>query len=202
MDIILQAFVTLFVVVDPLGVAAVFSSLSKDMDERAVRVTAIRAAVLATLILLVFGFAGNVLLTNLHVSVPAFQIAGGLLLFVTAFRMLMGFHDPDQLETEEGVYKDRSDLAVFPLAIPFLAGPGCMTAVMLMMVSTHAFLDKVSVAGVVIVVEVIALFCMLGASRLVRMFGASASSLLARIMGVLMAAMAVQFIADGAKGLF
>ena len=202
MDVFFQAFVTLFVVVDPFGTAAVFSSLGKDLDKKQAVKTALRAVFIAIVLLLGFGFGGDVLLAQLNVSVPAFQIAGGLLLFVTAFRMLMGFHDPDQLEAEEGVYKERSDLAIFPLAIPLLAGPGSMTAAMLLMVSVSAMADKALVGLSIVVVQVLAFICMIMATHLVRLFGASASSLLARIMGVLMAAMAVQFIADGAKVLF
>lgn len=202
MDIFLSSFVTLFVVVDPIGAAAVFSALVRGEKPEQAKSIAIRAAIIAIIILVLFGLGGNALLHHLGVSVSAFRIAGGLLLFVTAFRMLMGFHDPDQLESESNAYKDRSDLAIFPLAIPLLAGPGCMTAVMLHMTTIESWADKGFVLGAVVVVEVMALISMLMADKLVRIFGASGSSLMARIMGILMAAMAIQFIADGIHGLF
>ncbi len=202
MDIFFQAFITLFVVVDPLGTAAVFSSLTKGLDEKATRNIAIKAAVIAIILLLAFGFGGNALLTHLGISEPAFRIAGGLLLFVTAFRMLMGFHDPDHLESEGTTYKDRTDIAIFPLSIPFLAGPGCMTAMMLMMIHAPDFEGKVFASTAMVIVQIIAMICMLGAAKLVKLFGASGSSLLARVMGILMAAMSVQFIADGWRELF
>lgn len=202
MEIFLSSFITLFVVVDPIGVAAVFASLVRKQKPEASRKIAIQAAIIATLILIAFGLLGNALLAHLHVSVSAFRIAGGLLLFVTAFRMLMGFHDPDQLESEEGSYKDQSNLAIFPLSIPLLAGPGCMTAVMLHMTTIESMMDKTLVIGSVVAVEILALIAMLTANKLVSIFGEAGSSLLARIMGILMAAMAIQFIADGILGLF
>jgi multiple antibiotic resistance protein len=199
MDIFIHSFVLLFVIVDPIGTAAVFSALARGLDQKASARIALRAVAIGITLLLLFGLGGNYLLQQLGISLGAFRVAGGMLLFVTAFRMLMGFHDPDTLQSERSTYKDRSDIAVFPIAIPLLAGPGCLTAVMLSMTATHVPLDKAFVALAVVVVQLIALACMLMADRLVRLFGPSGSSLLARIMGVLMAAMAVQFIADGLK---
>ncbi len=195
----MPALVTLFVIVDPFGSAAVFSALMGGQPAEVARKTAFRASLIAGVILIAFGLIGDALLHHLGISIGAFRIAGGLLLFVTAFRMLMGFHDPDQLESEEkSAYSDRTDVAIFPLAIPLLAGPGGMTASILHMTAVHTIDGKLIVIAAIVVVELIALFSMLGADRLVRLFGSSGSSLLVRIMGVLMAAMAVQFMIDGA----
>jgi multiple antibiotic resistance protein len=202
MDIFLQTFITLFVVVDPLGSSAVFSALVRNRTAEESRRIAFKAVFLGILILLMFGFLGNALLGHLGVSIPAFRIAGGLLLFVTAFRMLMGFHDPDHISSDKSAYADKTDIAIFPLAIPLLAGPGCMTAVMLHVTETANMTDKGWVALAIVAVEICALFSMLFANRLVRVFGASGSSLLARIMGILMAALSVQFIVDGVKAIF
>ncbi|MCB9987815.1 MAG: MarC family protein [Rhodospirillales bacterium] len=202
MDIFLPALVTIFVVVDPLGTAAVFSALLSGQDVSTARKTAFRASITAAGLLVAFGLMGDALLHHLGISIGAFRIAGGLLLFVTAFRMLMGFHDPDQLESEETAYSDRTDVAIFPLSIPLLAGPGAMTASILHMTAVHTIEGKVLVIIAIVAVQLIALFSMLGADRLVRLFGPSGSSLLARIMGVLMAAMAVQFMIDGAAQTF
>lgn len=199
MDIFLHSFVLLFVIVDPIGTAAVFSALVRGLDARSSLKIALRAVAIGMTLLLLFGLCGNILLHHLGISLGAFRVAGGLLLFVTAFRMLMGFHDPDTLDSERSTYKDRSDIAVFPIAIPLLAGPGCLTAVMLSMTAVQIPAEKAYVAAAVVAVQLIALVCMLMADRLVRLFGPSGSSLLARIMGILMAAMAVQFIADGFK---
>lgn len=197
MDIFLAAFITLFVIVDPLGTSAVFPSLVKGQSPQMVRFIALKASLVAVSILILFGIGGEALLHYLGISIPAFRIAGGLLLFVTGFRMIMGFHDPDQIESENSVYSDRSDVAVFPLAVPLLAGPGSMTAALLHMTTASTVTDKGMIVAAIILVEIIAFVSMLGAERLVRFFGPTGSTLLARLIGILMAAMAIQFIIDG-----
>jgi multiple antibiotic resistance protein len=158
---------------------------------------AIKASIVAALILVLFGIGGEALLHYLGISIPAFRIAGGLLLFVTGFRMIMGYHDQDQVESEKSIYQDRSDVAVFPLAIPLLAGPGSMTAALLHMTNVSSTFDKGMVVAAIIAVQVISFVSMLGAERLVKVFGSTGSTLLARLVGILMAAMAVQFLIDG-----
>lgn len=136
-----------------------------------------------------------------HVSSPAFRVAGGLLLFVTAFRMIMGFHDPDYLRSEKSAYTDVSNIAIFPLAIPFLAGPGVMTATLMFSNEATTLIDHGIVLFSIIAIQLIALACLWGAGKLSRFFGPSGTGILARVMGILLAAMAVQFIADGIKAL-
>lgn len=196
-DLFLAVFVSLFVLVDPFGTAAVFTTLTQRDDAAAQRRIAIRASVLAVLILLCFGVFGKILLHYMGISLPAFRIAGGLLLFVTAFRMVLGFHDPDQLQSARSIYKDNSNLAVFPLAIPLLAGPGCMTAVVMFMTKARGLADYGVIFGAVVAVEVLALLILLGSARIGRFIGSTGNGLLARVMGILLCAMAVQFIADG-----
>ncbi|MCM2344435.1 MAG: MarC family protein, partial [Alphaproteobacteria bacterium] len=111
-ELFVSAFVSLFVVVDPFGTAAIFAVLAQGMDRRQQRWIALKAVLIALGILLLFSLVGRILLEYMHISLPAFRVAGGLLLFVTAFRMIMGFHDPDQLNSEKTSYKDRSDIAV------------------------------------------------------------------------------------------
>jgi multiple antibiotic resistance protein len=193
----LATLIALFVIVDPFGTAAVFAALTSGQNAAQSRRIAIKAVIIAIGILLFFGFAGQTLLDYMGISLPAFRIAGGLLLFVTAFRMLMGFHDPNHLNSGETAYVDRSDIAVFPLAIPMLAGPGCITAVLLHMTTPGGVENAISVSLAIIVVEIVALFCLIGAARLVRVFGSTGTGILARVMGILLAAMAIQFIADG-----
>ncbi|MDD3020475.1 MAG: MarC family protein [Alphaproteobacteria bacterium] len=197
MDIFLAAFITLFVIVDPLGTSAVFPSLVRGQTKPQVLSIAIKASIVAASILVLFGIGGEALLHYLGISIPAFRIAGGLLLFVTGFRMIMGYHDQDQVESEKSIYQDRSDVAVFPLAIPLLAGPGSMTAALLHMTNVSSAFDKGMVVAAIIAVQVISFVSMLGAERLVKVFGSTGSTLLARLVGILMAAMAVQFLIDG-----
>lgn len=199
MDIFLAAFITLFVIVDPLGTSAVFPSLVRNQQPNQIKQIALKAAIVSSCILILFGIGGQALLNYLGISIPAFRIAGGLLLFVTGFRMIMGFHDQDQIESEKNVYNDKADIAIFPLAVPLLAGPGSMTATLLHMTKAESFWDKGMIVGAILAVQLIALVSMLGAERLVRFFGPTGSTLLARLVGILMAAMAIQFLIDGLR---
>lgn len=201
-ELFVSAFVSLFVLVDPFGTAAVFSVLTQAMTRKEQTRVALKAMFIALVILLLFSAVGRLLLEYMHISLPAFRVAGGLLLFVTAFRMIMGFHDPDQLNSEKTAYKDRSDIAVFPLAIPMLAGPGVMTAVIMFSTAAHDIISHIQVTVAIVLVQVLALFSLLGAGTLGQFFGATGNSIIARIMGILLAAMAVQFMADGITELF
>lgn len=201
-ELFISAFVSLFVVVDPFGTAAVFLVLTKAMAAAERRKIAIKAVLIAVTIMLIFSVAGKTLLEYMHISLPAFRVAGGLLLFVSAFRMIMGFHDEDQINSEKSAYKDRSSIAVFPLAIPLLAGPGVMTAVIMFSTAAHDATSHVQVTAAIILVQAVALLSLLGAGALGRFFGATGNSIIARIMGILLAALAVQFMADGVTELF
>lgn len=197
LELFLASFISFLVIVDPIGSSAVFSALTGKARADRKRAIAIKAVLIATTVLIIFGLAGKIILTQMGISIDAFRIAGGLLIFVTAFRMIMGFHDPDKIGSNENVYKDTSNIAVFPLAIPLLAGPGCMTAMMLNMGNAHTIEHKAIVIASVIIVEICALTAMLTAAKLSTIIGSTGSSLLSRLMGILLAALSVQFIADG-----
>lgn len=122
-ELFVAAFISFFVIVDPFGSSAVFVTLTQKLGKKVQKQIAFKAVSIAIAILIIFCLIGDALLSYMHVSLDAFRVTGGLLLFVTAFRMIMGFHDPDQLESESTAYKDQSSIAVFPLAIPLLAGP-------------------------------------------------------------------------------
>jgi len=199
--LLFSTLVSLFVVVDPFGTSAVFATLTRHMSAVEQKRTAVRAVTVAIILLLLFGFAGQVLLNYMHVSLHAFKVAGGLLLFVTAFRMIMGFHDPDQINSEKSIYHDVSNIALFPIAIPFLAGPGVMTATLLFMTEAKGVLEYGIVVFSIITIQLIALASLLGAGRLGRIFGQSGIGIIARVMGILLAALAVQFVVDGVKAL-
>ncbi|MCB9991179.1 MAG: NAAT family transporter [Rhodospirillales bacterium] len=201
LELFLSAFVSLFVIVDPFGTAAVYATLMSKAEEAEKRRVAFRAVIIAVFILIGFCLVGHFLLHYMHVSLSAFRVAGGLLLFVTAFRMIMGIHDPDELESDKSVYRDRSNIAIFPIAIPMLAGPGCMTAALMFATEARDVVEYGVVIAVIIAVQLIALASLIGAGALSRFFGPSGNGIIARIMGILLAAMAVQFVADGVKEL-
>lgn len=196
-SLFVSAFVSLFVVVDPFGTSAVFLSITKGMDNKARHKIAIKAVIVAFTLLVFFSLLGHWILEYMGVSLDAFRVAGGVLLFVTAFRMIMGFHDPDQLESEKSTYKDKSDIAIFPMAIPLLAGPGVMTATLMFMTSAAAPIGYAIVLATILLVQITAYICLCGAGYLSKFLGTTGNSIIARVMGILMAAMAVQFIADG-----
>lgn len=200
MEPFLTALVTLIVIIDPLGTAAVFGALTGGMEKAASLNIARKAVFTGAGVLLFFGLVGAWLLTQLGITLDAFRIAGGLLLFVTAFRMLMGHHDQQDINKDNTVYSDRSDIAIFPLAIPLLSGPGCITAIILLMGKADTYGEK----GLVLLAMVLAVgsayIAMAAVERLKKLLGAGGIQIIARLMGILLAALAIQFIADGARG--
>lgn len=194
----LSSFVSLLVIVDPIGTAVVFIPLTAKLTALEKRRVAYKAVAIAIILLIVFGLAGKMLMHHMGISMDAFRIAGGLLLFVTAFRMIMGDSTADHMDESSAVEKySHSDIVVFPLSIPLLAGPGCMTAAVLHMSQASTVPLKLVVAGNIVLVELLALFCLLGATSLTRIMGRTSVSLLSRLMGVLLAALSVQFVVDG-----
>ena len=202
MELFLTAFVGLFVLIDPFGTTAVFMSISKGIATPQKKKIALKAVIIALLLLIAFSFLGNHLLAYMGVSLASLKVAGGILLFITAFRMIMGFHDPDQLECDNGVYKDRTDIAVFPLAIPLLAGPGVLTAGLVFIAQAHNPLEWGYVILAMILVQSIAFICLFFSSTINKVLGHTGESIIGRIMGILMATMAVQFFAEGSLVLF
>jgi multiple antibiotic resistance protein len=202
-ELIFNSFVTLLVVIDPLGLAPIFAALTRGYPESRRRATAIRGAVLGSIILLAFALAGDVLLNSLGITLPAFRIAGGLLLFLVALDMIFarpsGMRSRTVREQEEDSYE--GDVSVFPLAIPLLAGPGAITTVLLYTGGRSA--PEVAVFVLVLLaVLLITLVSLLLASRVMGLFGETGVNVLARVLGVLLAALAVQFVLDGVEATF
>ncbi len=201
MELFLSALVTLTVIIDPLGTAAVYAALTAAMTQERAEGIARKASMVGGGVLLFFGLMGSWVLTMLGISLEAFRIAGGLLLFVTAFRMLMGDHDTQNIQKDGSVYSDRGDIAVFPLAIPLLSGPGCITAIILLTSQSHALMDQAQVYAAMVLAVLSAYGSMVAVQRLKAVLGVGGIQIMARLMGILLAAMAIQFIADGARGM-
>ena len=198
MDFVFNALVTLLVVVDPLGLAPIFAALTRGFSEKQKRESAIRGTLLGALILFLFSLAGDVLLEALGIGLPAFRIAGGLLLFLLALDMVFarpsGMRATTVREQEEESY--QQDISVFPLAIPLIAGPGAITTVLLYTGGSSPS-QLALFMGVLFVVLVMTLFSLLLAPRVMRLFGETGANVLSRVLGVLLAALAVQFVLDG-----
>lgn len=196
LDILVPAFVTLFVIIDPIGLAPLFIALTQGMTEAERERVGRRALVLSFLLLAAFGLFGEGLLTGIGISLPAFRISGGLLLFLTALDMLFE-RRTDRRERKAG--EAPSDPSVFPLAMPLIAGPGALTT-MILLTSRHS--DPASLVGINLVMLAVLLLTYL-AFRLSRVFaralGHTGILVLTRLFGILLAALSVQFVLDGLR---
>ena len=192
--------IVFFVVIDPPGLSAMFAALTRGGDNTYRRRMAVKATLLATGILYVFAFIGARLLEALGVTLPAFKIAGGILLFLVAIDMFFprqsGLRSATVREQEEARFKE--DISVFPLAFPLIAGPGALTTVILLAgnASGHAW-EFVSVLIILGIILLLAFLSLLASGRLMRLLGVTGSNVLGRLLGVILAAMAVQFVIDG-----
>ena len=198
-DVLISAFVTLFVIVDPIGLAPIFLAVTQGMSRAERRRTAIEAALVSFGVLAGMLFVGEWLLRNLGIGLPAFRIAGGILLFVIGFEMLFERRQRRKADDATDVAQDRQwGLAIFPIAIPLMAGPGALTAAVLLASTADGDLvSLLSLLGVFAVVFGIAFVVFLAAPWLERVFGQKAQQILARLLGILLAALAVQFVVDG-----
>jgi multiple antibiotic resistance protein len=198
-ELLVNTFVVLFIVVDPVGVAVMFPTLSSDADGRFRRHMARRAALLSLVLLLAFFFTGDWILKALGIGVPAFRIAGGLLLLLLAIDMVFarqsGLRSTTLREREEAVAKH--DISVFPLAFPLLAGPGALTTVLLMANSTDGGLVTAGMVGVIVLVMGVTLAALYTAERLYRILGETGANVLSRVFGLILAALAIQYMVDG-----
>jgi multiple antibiotic resistance protein len=198
MEFVFNAFVTLLVVVDPLGLAPIFAALTRGFSEKQKRDSAIRGTLLGAVILFLFALAGDVLLEALGIGLSAFRIAGGLLLFLLSLDMVFarpsGMRATRVREQEEESY--QQDISVFPLAIPLLAGPGAITTVLLFTGGSSTGQVALFIA-VLFVILLLTLSSLLLAPRVMRLFGETGADVLSRVLGVLLAALAVQFVIDG-----
>lgn len=201
METLLNAFAVLFIVVDPIGVAAIFATLSRSYPVPMRRRMAITATLLAGTILLVFFIFGNALLGLLGITLPAFRIAGGVLLFLLAIDMvvvrqsgLRSTTSREQLEAEQ-----KEDVSVFPLAFPLISGPGAITTVLLMSAQTRGVTDSLGLMVIIVLVMVLTLVSLLFAATLSHRLGETGANVISRLMGLLLAALAMQFILDGLR---
>lgn len=201
-DLFLTAVTTLFVAIGPADLAPIFIALTAGEDTKTRIRLALIATGVATVVLLAFAFGGNELLKLLGVGLLAFRTAGGILLLMVAADLLLAKHSGVSSITppEEEEAKSRHDIAVVPLAIPLIAGPGAMTAIVLLMGKAPTLGASVSVLAGLGVVMMLALISMLAAGGLVRVMGVTGANAIARISGILLAALAMQFIFDGLSG--
>lgn len=199
---IVDSFITFFVVLDPIGVAVIFAGLMRDAPDTFRRRMAWRSTIIAGLLLFGFAAGGAFLFTALGISLPAFRIAGGILLFLLATDMVFarpsGIRNPTPLEKEEAAHSQ--DMSVFPLAFPLLAGPGALTSVVLLIGRAHTPVAVAAVIGSLMVVLALTLAALLSAERLTRALGVTGANVVSRVLGVILAALATQYVLDGIEG--
>jgi multiple antibiotic resistance protein len=193
-------FTALVVILDPVGTAALFAGLTRDTGDAYRRRMAVRGVSIAAALLLIFAFAGDFILRALGVGLSAFRISGGALLFLLAIDMLFarqtGFRALTQSEAKEA--GESADISVFPVAIPLIAGPGALTTMVLLM--SRAGEEALGPAGVILVlltVLALTLVLLLLASQVVKLLGTTGVNVVTRVLGILLAAIAVQLILDG-----
>lgn len=202
-ELFVSAFITLFVVIDPPGCAPIYAGLTKDASAIERRNMAIRASVIALAILLGFALFGEQLLGALHIQLDSFRIAGGLMLFWIAFEMVFEKRTQRREERAEKIAASEvEDVSVFPMAMPMLAGPGAIAAIMLLMNEADDLNDQLMVLGALATVLVITMVALVAAGPLMRLFGDRVEAVVTRLLGVLLAALAAQYVIDGLKGSF
>jgi multiple antibiotic resistance protein len=199
-DHLFHAVLLLFVAVDPIGLAAIFAGLTHGESAHYRRQMALRGTGLAALVLVVFALFGDGLLAVLRISLPAFRIAGGALLFLLAIDMVFARHSGVRAPTEreQAEAEHRKDISVFPLAIPLIAGPGAITTVLLMSgTGRGSLLMTGALLAVLAVVLATTLASLLAAGRIMRVIGETGANVVGRVFGIVLAALAVQFVLDG-----
>ncbi len=200
-EFFISALVTLIVVVDPVGLVPTFIGITHELPSRARRSVALRACLIAAAILAGTALAGDWLLRTLSISLPAFRIAGGLLLFSIASEMVFGVRIGRQSrEAEEAIEEHMRNIAAFPLAIPLMAGPGAITATVLLAGRGNG--DPARLAILLAVIAVVLALCFVVfalAAPIAKLLGTTANTVLSRLLGVVLAALAVQYVIDGVR---
>ncbi|HMG47142.1 MAG TPA: MarC family protein [Allosphingosinicella sp.] len=202
-ELFVSAFVTFLVVIDPPGCAPIFASLTSAATPAHRRAMALRSVGIAAGILLFFGLLGQDLLRALGVSLSAFRIAGGILLFLIAIDMVFEKRtERREARAEEVSASKIDDVSVFPMAIPMIAGPGSIASIMLLMARSDGLAASAIVLGALLLTLVLTLVALLLAGPLMRLLGRHMEAMLTRLLGVILAALAVQFVIDGLKRTF
>lgn len=204
-EIFLSAFVTLFVVIDPPGCAPIYAGLSAEANRSQAISMAARACLIATAILVVFALFGARLLGALHIELNAFRIAGGIMLFMIAIDMVFEKRTQRREERAEKIIAHNmetpevDDVSVFPMAMPMLAGPGSIATIMLLTSRAHGMEETLAILAAMVAVMVLSFAALAAAGPLMRVLGDKVEAVITRLLGVLLAALAAQYVIDGVK---
>ena len=201
--VLITAFSTLFIIIDPPGLAPLFLALTQGMDAKTRRSIALRACMIAAFLMLVFLFLGEAVLAFVGISMPAFRIAGGILLFLTALEMLFQRRQARRKDNaEEGASEHHDDPSVFPLALPLIVGPGAITTIILYAGQAQGAADFVAITAVMFAVLGLVFLSFLSSGLIERVLGGTGINIVTRVLGMLLAALAIQFVIDGVRQSF
>ncbi len=202
-DSIFNAFVTILVTIDPPGLAPLFLAVTRGMNREERKQVSVRASIIGFAVLALFSLAGAAILTVFGITLPAFRVAGGFLLFFIAFEMVFERRqDRKEKISDVAITKDHiHNIAAFPLAIPLIAGPGAISATVLLSGSFNGWVAQATLVGIIFVCLALTYVVFVLAERIDRFLGQTGRSILTRLLGVILAALAVQFVADGIKAL-
>ena len=203
-ELFLSAFATLFVVIDPPGCAPIYAGLTKGATAAHQRAMAIRAVLIASAILLVFALVGEALLKTLGISLNAFRIAGGIMLFIIALEMVFEKRQERREDRANKIMEtpEVEDVSVFPMGMPMIAGPGSIATVMLLVSRSEGAGETAVVFAALGLVLILTLIALLAAGPLMRLLGAKIEAVITRLLGVLLSALAIQFVIDGIRRSF
>lgn len=205
LEFFINTFIVFIVVIDPIGVSPIFAALTQDDDAVQRRIMAMRGTAIAAVILFLFAIGGNVLLKSLGISLDAFRIAGGFFLFLLSIDMVFARQSGLRSTTagERTEAQMRSDISVFPLAIPLLAGPGAMTTLMLMLGEAGQQTNLIVVVYATLALVLVLTFtALIFASQIMNLLGKTGTNVIGRLLGLLLAALAVQYMLDGLTAQF
>ncbi|TNB47213.1 MarC family protein [Martelella lutilitoris] len=204
MGTLMSGFTTLMVTMDPPGMVPIFLALTVGMTQSERRMVAMRGALISFCLLVAFALLGDRILGALGISMSAFRIAGGILLFWIGCEMIFEKRqERKEKTTETAITKDNiAHLAAFPLAMPLIAGPGAISATILLGSKMETWLDKLALVGVIMVASLVVLVAMLMAGLIDRFLGETGRNILTRILGMMLTALAVQFVIDGMQTAF
>jgi multiple antibiotic resistance protein len=202
-DLFVSALVTLLVVIDPPGAAPIFASLTTRSTAQMRRAMAIRSVAIASAILVGFAAVGEPFLKALGISLDAFRVAGGIMLFLIALDMVFETRVKRREERAKAVNDEETeDVSVFPMAMPMIAGPGSIAAVMLLTAKADNAVETAAVYLALAIVLLLTLLALLAAGPLMRRVGAKVEAMITRLLGVILAALAAQIVIDGLMGAF
>jgi len=203
LELFLSAFAVLFVIIDPPGCAPIFATLTHGTSRKHQNVMAFKSVIVAAIILFGFAYAGEFIFAKLGISLDALRIAGGIMLFIIGLNMVFEKRTEkreDRAEEALETIEDPEDISVFPMGIPMIAGPGTMASLLILMAPTSDWHQELAIMAALGAVLIITLLSFLIAGPLMKLMGKTFTNVLTRVLGVLLATLAAQFVLDGIKG--